>query len=58
MERQRPYRISEFASELGLSRKSVELAIKSGRIRTFKLNDMTLIPPEEMGRVRAGKAAA
>jgi hypothetical protein len=54
MERQKPYRISEFANELGVFRKSVELAIKDGRIRTFKLNEMKLTPPEEMVRVKAG----
>jgi hypothetical protein len=58
VERQKPYRISEFANELGVSRKSVELAIKDGRIRTFKLNEMKLIPPEEMLRVKAGGCEA
>lgn len=56
-DQRKPYRISEFAEELGVSRKSVTNAIKRGRIRTFKISEMTLIPAEEMLRVKAGEAA-
>jgi hypothetical protein len=55
--RRKPYRIVEFAAELGLSEKSVRTAIKNGKVRTFKLNEMTLIPSEELARVKSGEAA-
>jgi excisionase family DNA binding protein len=48
------YRVSEFADALGLSDQSVSRAIKAGKIRTFRLNAMVLIPAEELDRVRSG----
>ena len=51
------YRITEFADALGQSDQSVRRAIKKGKIRTFKLNAMILIPVEELDRVRSGEAA-
>jgi hypothetical protein len=51
------YRVAEFADALGLSDQSVWRAIKAGKIRTFKLNAMVLIPVEELDRVKGGEAA-
>jgi excisionase family DNA binding protein len=58
MERHKPYRISEFAIEIGVSRRTIERAIAAGRIRMFKFNDLKLIPAEEMDRVKAGEVVA
>lgn len=51
------YRVSAFADALDVSTQSVARAIKAGKIRTFRLNSMILIPAEDLERVKAGEAA-
>lgn len=53
-----PYRVSQVAVRLGVSNKAVLDAIKSGRLRGFKLNRMWLIPRESVDRLSAGASPA
>jgi excisionase family DNA binding protein len=58
VQRTKPYRVTEFANELGVNRQTIDRAIKAGRIRAFTFNGMKLIPPEEMTRALAGEVTA
>ena len=46
------YRIDEAANMLGVSRRTVERAIKSGEIQSFKIRDTRRIDAEEIDRVK------
>jgi hypothetical protein len=48
------YRVSAFADALDVSTQTVNRAIKAGKLLTFRLNTMILIPAEELDRVKSG----
>jgi len=46
------YRIDEAAEALGVSRRTVERAIKSGELLSFKLRDSRRIDADEIERLK------
>jgi excisionase family DNA binding protein len=43
-----PYRVNQAAEKLGVSKKAVLDALKSGRLAGFRLNRMWLIPRDKI----------
>jgi hypothetical protein len=51
-----PYRVLELAERWRVNPKLVRDAIKSGRLKAFRLNKMDLIPAESVERMESGEA--
>jgi len=52
------YRIDEAADYLGVSRRTVERAIKSGEIHSFKIRDSRRIEAEELEKIKKKENSA
>ena len=48
-----PYRVSQAAKKLGVSKKAILDALKNGRLVGFRLNRMWLIPRNEIDQLGA-----